>query len=177
MSKSTTARITIFEPDEAQLDQSLVDRELSPELLNFLRSLLHRRKWARKINIPSGQTDVAAVLVFSTTLKEDGLEIFSELHVYSHGRIMIEKWQVVGGSERTALLPKEAFRAIDIKKVWVDGAQVHIEFDVPMANGQTRPLTKSFDFSIENPEVRVVAHPLFDLPFFPAEDLTGSPQG
>jgi len=54
-----------------------VDRELSPGLIEFLKNLLKRKKWARKINIPSGHSDAAAVLVFATDLKEGGWEIFS----------------------------------------------------------------------------------------------------
>lgn len=170
MSKSTTSRISIFEPDAAQLKNALVDRELSPGLSAFLQNLLKRKKWARKINIPSGHSDVAAVLVFTTALKEGGLEIFSELHVFFSGKIMVEKWQVVGETERTSLLPKEVFRAIDISKVRIEGASVSVEFNVPMLGGQSSTLTKIFDFSVEAPEVRVVPHPLLELQLVNVDD-------
>ena len=160
MSKASTHKITLFEPDEEALKKALVGRELSPGLDAFLKNLLKRKKWTRKINLPSGYNDVAAVLVFTTTLKEGGLEILSELHVYFGGRSMVEKWEVVGELERIRLLPKEAFRAIDISKVRVDGAVVNVEFTVPTAEGQSGVHVKAFDFSAEGPEVRTVPDPL-----------------
>jgi len=162
MSKSSTKKIVIFEPDEEGLKKALVGRDLSPELAAFLKNLLKRKKWARKINIPSGRNDVAAVLVFTTTLKEAGLEIFSELHVFCAGKIMVEKWQVLGESERTSLLGKEVFRAIDISKIRVEGAEVNIEFSGPTIDGQSSTLTKTFDFAVEDPEVRIVPHPFLE---------------
>lgn len=162
MSKSTTHRIVIFEPDEDEVKKALVGRELSPGLAEFLKNLLKRKKWARRINLPSGHNDVAAVLVFTTTLKEGGLEILSELHVFFAGRIAVEKWEVVGESERISLLPKEAFRAIDISKVDVEGARVSVEFTIPMAGGQSSTHVKIFDFSADEPEVRNVPHPLLE---------------
>jgi len=170
MSKSSTERIVIHEPDEHRLKKALDGRSVSPGLAEFLKNLLKRKKWAQKINIPSGHDDVAAVLVFSTSLKEGGLEIISELHVFFSGKIRVEKWQVVGELERTSLLPKEVFRAIDISKVGVDGARVSVEFSVPMNGGDSSTLTKTFDFSIEDAEVRMVSHPLLDLPLVGAAD-------
>jgi len=164
MSKSNTQKIVLFEPNEEQLKNALIGRDLSPGVVEFLNRLLTSKKWARKINIPANIEDVAAVLVFTTTLKEAGLEILSELHVYFAGRIMVEKWQVVGESERTSLLPKEVFRAIEISKVRVEGNEVKIECSVPMLGGQSSTITKTFDFSIEDPEVRIVPHPLLELP-------------
>ena len=99
MPKSATSKIVIFEPDAAHLMQALASRDLSPGLVDFLKSLLKTKKWARKINIPSQHDDVAAVLVFTSALKEAGLEIFSELHVFFAGKIIVEKWQVVGETE------------------------------------------------------------------------------
>jgi len=162
MSKSTTSRIVIFEPDQDRLDKALLDRELTPELSDFLKNLLKRKKWARKINIPSGRDDVAAVIVFTTTLKEGGLEILSELHVFFAGKIMIEKWQVLGESERTSLLAKEVFRAINIDKVRVEGSCVNVEFSVPLPGRNSKPRVKTFDFAAGGPEVREVPHPLHE---------------
>jgi hypothetical protein len=160
MSKSTTKRIVIFEPDEENLHKALAGRDLSLALIDFLKNLLKTKKWTRKINIPSGHDDVAAVLVFTTALKEEGLEILSELHVFFAGKIMVEKWQVVGGAERISLLPKEAFHAININKVRVQGDQVDVEFSVPTVAGHSGGLIKTFDFSVEGPEVRIVPLPL-----------------
>jgi hypothetical protein len=158
----TTKRIVIFEPDEAHLKTALEGRDLSPALVQFLKDLLHTKKWARKINIPSGHDDVAAVLVFTTALREAGLEILSELHVFFAGEVMVEKWQVVGETEQISLLPKEAFRAIDINTVRVQDAQVTVEFSVPMIEGHSGTLIKEFDFSVGGPRFRSVPHPLLD---------------
>jgi hypothetical protein len=75
-------------------------------------------------------------------------------------RIIVEKWEVCGETEQTYRLPKEAFMAIEIDKVWVNGPEVSIEFRVPTSTGDTETLTRTFDFSDGAPEVRVVAHPL-----------------
>jgi hypothetical protein len=163
MPKSATKKIVLFEPDEDQLNKALAGRNLSPGLIDFLSNLLKTKRWTRKINIPSGHNDVAAVLVFTTALKEDGLEIFSALHVFRAGKIMVEKWQVVGGAERISLLPKEAFHAINIDRVRVEDDQVNVEFSVPTIGGHSGALMKTFDFSIEGPEVRMVPHPLDEL--------------
>src|SRR5258708_19233941 len=117
MTKASTHKITLFEPDEEALKKALVGRELSPGLDAFLKNLLRLKKWMRKINLPSGHNDVAAVLVFTTTLKEGGLEILSELHVYLAGKTMVEKWEVAGELQRIRLLPNEAFRPIDINRL------------------------------------------------------------
>jgi hypothetical protein len=162
MRKSSTHRIVIFEPDEEHLKKALVGRDLSPGLIAFLKNLLKAKKWARKINIPSAHNDVAAVLVFTTALKEAGLEIFSELHVFHAGRTMVERWEVVGEAEQISLLPKEAFRAINIDKVRVQDARVSIEFSVPTSGGHSSTLVKIFDFSVEGPEFRTVPHPLLE---------------
>jgi len=161
MKKSATSRIVIFEPDEEELKKALVGRELSPSLDAFLKMLLKRKKWARKINIPSGRDDVAVVLVFTSALKEAGLEIFSELHIFFAGKIFVEKWQLVGERERIALLPKEIFRALDISKVRVEGTLVSVEFCVPSIGGRrAETLVKAFDFSGEVPRVEIIPDPL-----------------
>jgi hypothetical protein len=159
----TTGRIVLFEPDVDALQKALADREVSPDLGAFLHGLLKRKKWARKINLPSGHDDVAVVLVFTTTLKEAGLEIFSELHVFFAGKIIVEKWQIVGEGERIALLPKEIFRAIDIAKVRVEGLRVSVEFRVPpMGRQSSETLVKTFDFAGEKPRIDVAAGPLIE---------------
>jgi len=140
--------------------QQLAGRVISPELTEFLKNLLKAKKWARKINIPSGHTGVAAVLVFTSQLKEAGLEIFSELHVFHRNKTIVEKWEVCGETEQTYRLPKEAFMAIEIDKVRVHGPEVSIEFRVPTSEGDTETLLRTFDFSEETPGIRVVPHPL-----------------
>jgi hypothetical protein len=160
MIKSKTHRIVLFEPDEEHLRNGLAGRGLSADLVKFLADLLRAKKWTRKIVIPSEHDNVAAVLVFTTGLKEGGLEIFSELHVFFAGRSLVEKWQVVGGEDQISLLPKEAFRAINIDKVRVEGAQVSVEFSVPTVSGHSGAFVKAFDFSVEGPQIRIVPHPL-----------------
>jgi len=162
MKKATTIKIAIFEPDEAALEKALIGRELSAELYAFLMNLLKTRKWARKINIPSGRNDLAAALVFTTNLKESGLQILSELYVFFAGNIIVEKWEVVGESERTSLLPKEVFRAIEINKIRVDGSRVNIEFSVPLPGGGGSTRIKTFDFASDAPMIRAVPHPLLE---------------
>lgn len=162
MPKSTTARIVLFEPDDEQLTKALADRNLSAGLVAFLRNLLKTKKWTRKINVPSEHDDVAAVLVFTSALREAGFEIFSELHVFYAGKVMIEKWQVVGEAEQIAFLPKEVFHAIDVDKVRVEDGQVTVEVSAPIIGGHSGPLIKSFDFTAEEPGVRFVPHPLLE---------------
>ena len=53
----------------------------------------------------------------------------------------------------------------------IDGAKVNVEFSVPMLGGQSSTLTKTFDFSIEDPGIRVVPHPLLELPVVGVADL------
>ena len=162
MQKSTTKKIVLFEPDEGQLKEALAERDLSAGLITFLKNLLKTRKWTRKINIPSSHDDLAAVLVFTTALKEAGFEIFSELHVYFAGKVMIEKWQVIGESEQISLLPKEVFHAIDVNKVRVQDGQVIVEVSAPTIGGHSGTLFKTFDFTVEEPSVRFVPHPLLE---------------
>jgi hypothetical protein len=160
MHKATTSRISVFEPDQQALRKALLGRDLSPELHSFLNNLLKRNKWTRKINIPSSYNNVAAVLVFTTALKETGLEIISELHVYFNGKVMVEQWHVRGGPNRLSLLPKESFRTIDIEKVRVQGERVIVEFSIPIAGGNSGTRIKTFDFAADEQRVRIVPYPL-----------------
>jgi len=161
MSKSSTSKIVILEPDQEHLEQQLAGRDLSPDLHRFLTNLLKTKKWPRMINIPSGRDDLAAVLVFTTALKEDGLEILSELHVFFAGRIMVEKWVVLGETDRATRLPKEALSPIVIEKVRAQGEQVNVEI-AASGPGEHIPISRSFDFSAEEPAVRIVPHPVLD---------------
>lgn len=161
--KSDSRKIAIFEPNQEGLEQAVIGRDVSPGLAEFLKNLLRRRKWVRKINIPSGRDDVAAVLVWTTTLKPGGFEMLSELHVYFAGRTMIEKWEVAGESERIRSLPKEAFQAIDITKIRVEGAVVTLEFTVPRPGGKSSAYVTTFNFDGREPDVRTVVHPLLRM--------------
>ena len=159
--KTVTQHIAVSEPDEELLKKSVQGRELSPELATFLKNLIRTKKWTRKVTLPSCHDDLAVALVSTSTLKEGGLEILSELHVFFSGATIIEEWQVVGERERIALLPKEIFRAIDISKVRVAGAQVSVEFSVPAVGAQSsETLVKTFDFSGDKPRMAIAPDPL-----------------
>jgi len=160
--KVVTQQIAISEPDEDLLKKSLQGRELSPGLTTFLENLIRTKKWAREITLPSSHDDLAVALVSTSTLKEGGLEILSELHVFFAGDIIIEEWQVVGEREQISALPKEIFSSISIHKVIVDGDKVIVELQVPMSEG-TKAILKTFDFAIDGPRSRSVLHPLFEV--------------
>jgi hypothetical protein len=155
-----TRRIVVFEPDQELLDDAVLGRDLTEGLRVFLKELLRRKKWVRKINIPAGADDVAAVLLFTTTLKEGGLEILSELHIYGGGRKMVEKWEVAGEWEEISSMPKESLQAIDISKVRVEGERVSVDFTVPLPSGESASYVTTFDFAGDGPDVRTVLHPL-----------------
>lgn len=160
LEKSTTAHIVISEPDEEQLRRSLQGRELSPELSKFLLNLMKTKKWTRKITLPSTHENVAVALVFASTLKEGGLEIVTELHVFFNNRTIVEEWKVLGESDETSAIPKEAFTSMSIRKVVVEDDSVHVELTIPSSGGQMKVIDKRFDFGTGEPRLRTVAHPL-----------------
>ncbi|HEX4083299.1 MAG TPA: hypothetical protein VHY22_00200 [Chthoniobacteraceae bacterium] len=138
----------------------MAERDVSSGLAVFLKNILQRRKWVRKINIPRDHDDAAAALVCTTTLKEGGLEILSELYVYCAGKTIVEKWEVAGEREQIRLLPKESFQAIDITEVRMNGLEMTVEFTTPAASGHNRTHRSIFDFAPESPRERTVLHPL-----------------
>jgi len=160
LSKSSTRQILVSEPDEDMLKKQLEGRDLSPKLASFLTSLIKRKKWPRKINIPSAYDNLAAVLVFTSELKEAGLEIFSELHVFFADAVIVEKWRVMGEKERTSSMPKEAFSSIEIEKVRIENGLVNVTLKVPVAGGD-KTVVRTFDFTANEPTVRFVPNPLF----------------
>ena len=160
-SKSTTRQIVISEPDEKELQKQLAGRDLSPELARFLTGLIKSKKWPRKINVPSSHDNLAAVLVFTSELKEGGLEIFSELHVFFEGTSIVEKWKVMGEMEQTSSMPKEAFSSIEIEKVRTEYGRVNVTLKMPVPGGVSKTVVRTFDFSGDEPHIRVVPHPLF----------------
>lgn len=162
ISKYATRHILISEPDEEQLELGLEGRELSPALLKFLKTLIKTKKWTRKINIPSSHDGTAAVLVFTSELKESGLEIFSELHVFLDGKTLVEKWQVMGENTEPLALTEGSLGAVEIEKVWVEDPRVHVRLKVPMPNGDSKTLIKTFDFALEGSRIRIVPHPLLE---------------
>lgn len=162
LEKSTTANIVLSEPDAELLGRSLQGRELSPELRKFLLNLLKTKKWTRKITLPSTHENLAVALVFASSLKEGGLEIVTELHVFFNNRTIVEEWQVVGESDKTSAIPKEAFTSMSIRKVLVEEDSVYVELTVPIASGQIKIIEKRFDFAAGGPRSRSVPHPLIE---------------
>ncbi|MEI9898025.1 MAG: hypothetical protein WDN28_30255 [Chthoniobacter sp.] len=176
MPKSSTQRIVIFEPDEAQLKSALADRQISSGLAEFLKNLLKRKRWARKINIPSDHEDVAAVLVFTTTLKDGGVGDFQRtarlFRGPHHGGKMAGGRRSRSGSRCCRRKP---FARSISPRFRVEGAQVDVEFSVPIVGGQSRTLVKTFDFSVEDSEVRIVPHPLLQIGSLDAEKHSSPP--
>jgi hypothetical protein len=168
--KYITKHILVSEPDEEILKQSLAGRSLSPKLVQFLRNLMRTKKWTRKITLPSSHDDVAVALVFTSALRETGLEISSELHVFLSGETIIEEWRIVGEHEETSTLPTEMFTSISIEKVYVEGGMVTVELKVPMSGGEDKTVIKTFDFNSDKPTDRTVPHPALDE----SEDGAGS---
>jgi len=111
----------------------------------------------RKINIPSSRDDLAAAIVFTSTLKDAGLEIHSELHVFFAGRTISEKWQVAGEREEKS---RAAFTSVEVCKVRLEGdTLVRVEIGMILSTGEPKTQVRTFDFAIEEPSVRVVPHP------------------
>lgn len=161
LTKSTTRQILIFEPDEELLKKHLAGRDVTPGLGQFLLRLIKGKKWARKINVPSSHDDLAAALVFSSELKQGGLEIFSELHVFFAGKTMVEKWPVVGERDRISSLPKETFTSIEIEKVRLEGDNiVNVVIKMPLPGGTSKGVVRTFDFATEEGGTREVPNPL-----------------
>jgi len=160
--KTVTQHIAVSEPDEELLKKSVQGRELSPELATFLKNLIRTKKWTRKVTLPSCHDDLAVALVSTSTLKEGGLEILSELHVFFSGATIIEEWQVVGEREKTSALPKELFTSVDIYKVQVVDGKVQVELTLPLEDGTEKTIVKTFDFADGGPKTRSVPHPLFE---------------
>jgi hypothetical protein len=161
LAKSSTRQILISEPDEEQLKKHLEGRDVSPKLSRFLTSLIKRHKWPRKINIPSAHDNLAAVLVFTSELKEAGLEIFSELHVFFADAVIVEKWRVMGETDRTSSMPKEAFTSLEIEKVRLVNQKVTVTLTMTLPAGGTKSIVRVFDFTANEPNIRVVPHPFF----------------
>lgn len=160
VSKSSTRQILIFEPDEDQLKKHLAGRDISPELGQFLTRLMKGKKWPRKINIPSSHDNLAAAVVFSSELKKDGLEIFSELHVFFDGATIVEKWTVVNEADKISSLPKETFSSIEIEKVRLeDNHLVQVALKMALPGRTSKTVLRTFDFQSDEPNVRVVPHP------------------
>jgi hypothetical protein len=157
--KATTRRIVISDPDEELLRKHLAGRRVSPKLERFLKSLTNGKRWTRKINIPSTHENLAAVLLFTSDLKEGGLEISSELHVFLEDTVIIERWQVLGEHQKTSSMPTQMLLAMEIQKVRLNGSRVSVELRVPVPDAEPKVAMRIIDFMENGPTVRTVANP------------------
>jgi len=159
-SRRTTAQIEISTPQERDLLRQLAGQGLSPPLIIFLKAVVKRHKGIRKINIPSGEDSVAAVLLCAGNLSEKGLEIYDELQIFFHGQTMIERWQwwADGG---VCLPEKEKIGTLEIGKVKVIGRVVSVVLKVS-GGKDAREFVREFDFSnpSSEPSVSMIPHPL-----------------
>ncbi len=157
---SITRKLLVFDSDEDRLNKHLAGRDVSPELRQFLMTLLKGAKWPGKINIPSGHNNLAAAQIFSSKLKQGFLEVFNEIQVFLDGVVLVEKWPILGETERISTLPKETFTAVEIEKVWLHKDWVvHVRIKMVTPDGTPRTAVREFDFSGIQPNVRVVQNP------------------
>jgi len=151
--KSMTRKVVISHPDEELLEMKLEGRKLAPELSKFLKNLVRTKKWTKNITIPSTHDNVAVALLFTSTLKESGLEILTEIHVYYCGRIFVEVWEMLPETTRANSLPPRAFSSLEVGKIRVIGSVVHVEVKVALDNRTDRRILKIYDFSTDEPTV------------------------
>jgi hypothetical protein len=148
-----TRIVVISDPDEKLLETKLEGRTLAPELSRFLKSLVKTRKWTKNITIPSTHDNVAVALLFTSSLKEAGLEIRSEIHVFYCGRRHVEVWEMLPETEPPSSLPPGIFNSVDVGKVRVSGPMVYVEMRVLLAGGVKKRVLKTYDFTKEEPTV------------------------
>ena len=149
--KKSTQKVVISDPDEELLEMKLEGRKLSPELSKFLKSLVKTKKWTKNITIPSMHDSVAVVLLFTSSLKEAGLEILSEIHVFYFGKIFVEIWEMLPETETPTSLPPGIFGSVDVGKVRVNNSSVYVEMIVQAAEEVKKRVLKVYDFSHEEP--------------------------
>ncbi len=115
-SKAVTQNIVVTEPEAEHLDKQLLDRLFSPELLRFLRSVVKRNKWTKKITLPSTHENTAVVLLFKSDLKNGGLEIVTQIHVFYDGRTFVEEWETLPEAMHPASMPAKTWNFIESRK-------------------------------------------------------------
>lgn len=153
-SKFFTQHVVIRDPEEKLLEEQLKNRALTPELLKFLKRLVKTKKWTKKITIPSAHDDVAVVLLFTSSLKQGGLEIITEIHVFFAGRIVVEEWETLPESRNPSSLPVGIFASMDIEKVRVLDKQVEVALRMQAPDGKNTRILKTYDFLTEKPTVQ-----------------------
>ena len=154
LQKELTRKVVIADPNEELLKLKLAGRTLAPELLRFLKTLVKTRKWTKNITIPSTHDNVAVALLFTSSLKEAGLEILSEIHVFYCGRTYVEVWEMLPESEHPSSLPPRIFSSVEVGKVRVTAPLVNVEMRVLMAGGVKKRVLKTYDFKEDPPTVQ-----------------------
>jgi len=154
LQKEMTRKVVISDPNEELLEIKLQGRTLSPELSRFLKSLVKTKKWTKNITIPSTHDSVAVALLFTSSLKEAGLEILSEIHVFYCGRTYVEVWEMLPETEHPTSLPPGIFSSVDVGKVRVNGSLIYVEMLVFQSEGTKKRVLKTYDFGGEEPVVQ-----------------------
>jgi hypothetical protein len=160
LQKEMTRKVVISDPNEELLQTKLAGRTIAPELFRFLKNLVKTRKWTKNITVPSTHDNVAVALLFTSSLKEAGLEILSEIHVFYCGRTYVEVWEMLQETEHPTSLPPGIFSSVDVGKVRVSGTLVNVEMRVHQSDGIKNRVLKTYDFAEEEPTVRT--RPLAD---------------
>jgi len=152
--KAMTRKVVISDPNEALLKTKLEGRILSPGLSRFLNNLVKTRRWTKNITIPSTHDNVAIALLFTSSLKEAGLEILSEIHVFYDDRTYVEACEMLQESEHPTDLPPGIFNSVEVGKVRVQGTLVQVEMRVLLADGTKKRVLKTYDFFSDPPAVQ-----------------------
>ena len=153
LQKELTRKVVIADPNEELLKIKLEGRTIAPELFRFLKNLVKTKKWTKNITIPSTHDNVAVALLFTSILKEAGLEILSEIHVFYCGRLFVDVWEMLQETEHPSSLPPRIFSSVEVGKVKVSDSLVYVEMRVLLAGGIKKRVLKTYDFSIEEPTV------------------------
>lgn len=158
--KNLTARIVIDDPDPKDLVEHLKGRDLSPDLVSYLKQTVQRHKGGtRKINIPSTHKNVGVVLLGKAKLEETHLHMQDELHVFFAGKVVVVKWLVRG--EEGLCVPEDVFSVLEIKKVKVEGEQVDV---VLTASGNDFSILVDFALYTAPSTTLDIEHPLNQRP-------------
>ncbi|MDD5318460.1 MAG: hypothetical protein PHF79_01370 [Candidatus Pacebacteria bacterium] len=147
--KSTTRRLSLRDPrlvreDEEMLKKHLGQMVLSEGLMKFLHQCVQDTGIEKKINIPSGQADVAVAIIRTSGLEKNvGLIIIDELRIFFDGKTFVEKWKLGLSKGRICILQI----SLEIHKVHVNKPQIRVELRA--TNGaETKQIVREYDFSL-----------------------------
>jgi len=160
LQKELTRKVVISDPSEELLQTKLAGRTIAPELFKFLKNLVKTRKWTKNITVPSTHDNVAVALLFTSSLKEAGLEILREIHVFYCGRTYVEVWEMLPETEHPTMLAPGIFSSVEVGKVRVNGTLVNVEMRVLQDGGIKKRVLKTYNFAKDEPTVQT--RPLAD---------------